>query len=194
MTVDIVTAVRTGVAAAFLVAGLAKLFDPASVMPFLHEMGVPWRAMVATRRGLPVLELAIATAMLVWPGRWTTIGALVLASAFAVVLWWARANGVAAGCRCYGRLDTHTLTLLQPVRATTLLVAVLFLLAIDLSMGSGPAGPSITAIAIGLLGLGTWLLVFAIGARAVAVGQVTRRIKADIQNGRVGDGIKERSA
>lgn len=84
-------------AAAFAVAGLAKLADPAGTARSFRAMGLP----AALGRVVPVAELVVALGLLVVPG-WAAIVALALLAAFTTFLALGIRRGITVPCNCFG--------------------------------------------------------------------------------------------
>lgn len=96
-------------AGVFVVAAIAKLLDRAGTRETLAEFGVPARAAAPGAVALPLLELAIAVALI--PAATAVPGAiaalvtlLVFTAAIAVTL----ARGAAPDCNCFGGLSRTT--------------------------------------------------------------------------------------
>ena len=111
---------RLLVGAVFATAGVAKLADPEGSNDALKNFGLPdWMAGIAAP-ALPLLELAIAVALLpvawaVW-GAW---GATALLLIFIAAMGIALARGQAPDCHCFGQLHS------EPVGAQTIVRNVL---------------------------------------------------------------------
>jgi hypothetical protein len=86
-------------AAVFAAAALAKARRPAATARSLADFGVPRPALVA--RGLPVVEAALAVALLVVPApaAWAALATLLV---FSAVLGAGRRRGVTTPCACLG--------------------------------------------------------------------------------------------
>jgi peroxiredoxin len=100
-------AARLLLAAVFLLAGATKLVDPVGSRKGLRDFGLPSalaRPMVVL---LPVLELAVAAALvptsLAWYGAW---GALALLTVFLTVISIALVRGRKPNCHCFGQLHS----------------------------------------------------------------------------------------
>src|SRR5260370_3196019 len=91
----------------FFVAGLAKLADRAGSQQALRDFGVP--ALLANPLGvlLPLVELAVAVALIpVIAGWWGAIGALVLLLLFVVGITVNLIRGRTPDCHCFGQLHS----------------------------------------------------------------------------------------
>lgn len=96
-------------AGVFVVAAIAKLLDRAGTRETLAEFGVPARAAAPGAVALPLLELAIAVALVpsataVWGAVAGLATLLVFTAAIAVTL----ARGKAPDCNCFGGLTRTT--------------------------------------------------------------------------------------
>lgn len=96
---------RLGLGALFIVAGAAKLRDPAGFAVaianyrFLSELA-PWLAVT-----LPTVEILVGAMLLVAPVRWrasAALAALALLTMFTVAVAQARARGINVDCGCFG--------------------------------------------------------------------------------------------
>jgi len=103
----ILLAARLLLAVVFLFAGAAKLVDPVGSRKALRDFGLPpalARPMVLL---LPLLELAVAAALiptsLAWYGAW---GALGLLTIFLVAVGIAMVRGRKPDCHCFGQLHS----------------------------------------------------------------------------------------
>lgn len=98
---------RLVLAAVFAVAGVAKLADPAGSRRAVGEFGVPRALAGPLGTALPVMELAVAVALLpavsAW---WAAIGALGLLGAFIAVIGVNLARGRQPDCHCFGQLHS----------------------------------------------------------------------------------------
>jgi peroxiredoxin/uncharacterized membrane protein YphA (DoxX/SURF4 family) len=155
---DALVIARLGLAAVFLVAGVAKLADRPGTRQALADFDVPARLIDPFVLFLPLAELAAATA-LVFPttARWGAAGSLVLLALFVVGLTRVLRRGEAPDCHCFGQLHS------KPASWTT--VARNFLLTVPAAYVTiaGP-GPSLTSWATGTNATDLWLI--AIGALA----------------------------
>lgn len=84
-------------AGVFVVAGSAKLRDPAGTSRSFRALGVP----PALGRIVPVVELATAAALLLVPS-WAAIAALALLAGFTTLLALGIRRGVTVPCNCFG--------------------------------------------------------------------------------------------
>jgi peroxiredoxin len=173
---------RLLLACVFAVAGIAKLADLAGSRRAVANFGVPERFAGVAGAGLPLLELAVAVALLVSAAaRFGALGALVLLVMFVVAITVAMIRGNEADCHCFGQLHSAPVgwrTLLRNVA----LAAVAAFVAVE---GWHSSGVSATAW-IGRLSAG-WAV--AAGLAVVLVGVVGFvvwfSLQLLVQNGRV---------
>jgi peroxiredoxin/uncharacterized membrane protein YphA (DoxX/SURF4 family) len=104
---DALVIARLGLAAVFLVAGVAKLADRSGTRQALANFDVPARLIDPFVLLLPFAELAAATA-LVFPttARWGAAGSLVLLALFVLGLTRVLRRGEAPDCHCFGQLHS----------------------------------------------------------------------------------------
>lgn len=91
----------------FAVAGVAKLMDRAGSRQAVADFGVPKRLVAPAGVALPLIELAVAAALV--PVGWARLGALgasVLLVAFIAAIAIAMARGRAPDCHCFGQLHS----------------------------------------------------------------------------------------
>ena len=147
---------RLLLAAVFLLAGATKLTDPAGWRKGLRDFSVPSAFAPPMMVLLPVLELAVAAALvpasLAWYGA---RGALALLVAFMIAVGIAMIRGRKPDCHCFGQLHS------SPVgRPTLIRNGVLALCAGWLvSRGRQPLGPDLWA----------WYFTLGVEGRKVAV-------------------------
>src|SRR3954466_1208872 len=90
---------RMSLAAVFLVAGLAKLADPAGSRQALRDFGLPARLAQPGGGVLPLAELAVAVALLPTPSAWWgALGALALLLTFVGGIGYNLARGRTPDC------------------------------------------------------------------------------------------------
>src|SRR5947209_3147178 len=139
---------RLVLAAALAVAGAAKLVDPER-SESLVRFGLPRRLALPVGTLLPVVELAIAGALLprtsAWWGAWAAFALLV---AFSVGISLNLARGRAPDCHCFGQLRV------APIGKATLLrnLALVAIAVLLVARGETGVGPSATAWVSGLSG------------------------------------------
>jgi peroxiredoxin/uncharacterized membrane protein YphA (DoxX/SURF4 family) len=143
---------RLGLAAVFLLAGVAKLTDRPGTRRALADFDVPARLIDPFALLLPLAELAAATA-LVFPttARWGAAGSLLLLALFVVGLTRVLRRGEAPDCHCFGQLHS------KPASWTT--VARNLVLAIPAAYVTleGP-GPSLSSWVAGTDARDLWLI------------------------------------
>jgi peroxiredoxin len=175
-------AARLVLAAVFVVAGTAKLADRAGSRQAVLDFGAPSRLAGVLGVGLPVVELAVAVALIptatAW---WGALGALGLLLLFIVVIGTNIARGRRPDCRCLGQLSAGPIGWSTLAR-TVVLAAIAGFVAVG---GSRDAGPSPLAwladrSAVELAGLaGLVLVVGLLGTVALLLVNLVR------QNGRL---------
>ena len=98
-------ALRLLLAAVFLLAGATKLIDPRGTRRALGDFGLPGAIARPMMLLLPLLEIAVAAALipvgLAWYGAW---GALALLAAFLVAVGLAMLRGQKPDCHCFGQI------------------------------------------------------------------------------------------
>jgi hypothetical protein len=144
------------------VAAAAKFRTPRATSTTFRRLGVP--AADVTARAVPVVELAVATALLAAP-RAGAVGALVLLAGFTVVLARGVALGVDVSCGCFGAASSAPVTPVTLLR-TLFLVAAASCAAV---LASGPEVPSFAAVVL----VSTIAL---LGAVVVAAADVKRTV------------------
>lgn len=92
-------------AVVFAVAGIAKLADRTSTRGAIEGFGIPPRAARVGAGLLPVVELAIAAALLTAPtARWGAAAAVVMLAIFSLAIARVLRSGSAPDCNCFGGL------------------------------------------------------------------------------------------
>jgi putative oxidoreductase len=172
----VVLAIKFALALVFVAAAVAKLADPTSFRRTLPLHGVPGPLVGAVAIAVPVVELAVAVALV--PAElspWGAIAAFVLLAVFTGAAALARARDIQAECDCFGPLDPLSTRARPFVRNTAL--AVLAALAAAAEIDAAPdasSAPAVVGIALVAAGLGTWVAVSARNRagrrRRVAVG------------------------
>ena len=97
------TALRLMVAGVFGVAGVAKLRDPSATRVAVGAAGVPRWARAGVARVLPLLELAVAAALLASSGRPAAFAAVALITVLNIGVGIAVLRGTTDTCGCFGR-------------------------------------------------------------------------------------------
>jgi peroxiredoxin len=149
---DALILVRLGLAAVFVVAGLAKLLDRLGARQALEEFNVPRRLVGLLVVLLPSAELVTAGAMLfAATARVAGAAALVLFAVFVVGLIQALRRGQAPDCHCFGQVHSEPASWLTVARNLALALPAAYL------AGAGP-GPSLVAWADGYSAQGLGLI------------------------------------
>ena len=98
---------RLLLAAVFLLAGATKLIDPRGTRRALRDFGVPRFVVTPMVLILPLLEIAVAVALvpasLAWYGAW---GALALLAVFLLAVGVAMLRGRKPDCHCFGQIHS----------------------------------------------------------------------------------------
>jgi thiol-disulfide isomerase/thioredoxin/uncharacterized membrane protein YphA (DoxX/SURF4 family) len=170
---------RCLLAIVFLVAAVGKFLDLAGSRRALEEFGVA--ASVARLAGpaLPVMELAVAAALLIRPSAvWGAAGALGLLVVFMLGVARAMSQGRAPDCHCFGQIHS------EPAGGSTLIRNAV-LAAPAILIIAGGTGPSLNGGLGSLDGTQAALVATAVVAAALAVAalqlwQDKRRLKRDL--------------
>jgi uncharacterized membrane protein YphA (DoxX/SURF4 family) len=132
---------QSAVGVVLLVAGIGKVVAPGSLLPFLTALGLPAAAARLTGYALPLVEIMCGGLLLAGVRPWPARGTLVLSVVFLGTLWVARRAGVSVGCRCFGALDSATLTPVALVRAAGLVVLAGWVVAAQWTGAAAPLTP-----------------------------------------------------
>ena len=98
---------RLLLAGVFLIAGVAKLADPAGSRRAVVGFGVPERLASVAGVGLPATELVVGAALIPSiSARFGALGALLLLAVFASAIAVALRRGTEADCHCFGQLHS----------------------------------------------------------------------------------------
>ncbi|HSZ13856.1 MAG TPA: MauE/DoxX family redox-associated membrane protein [Solirubrobacteraceae bacterium] len=149
---DALVIARVGLAAVFIVAGVAKLADRPGTRQALADFDVPASFIDPFVLLLPLAELATATA-LVFPitARWGAAGSLVLLALFVAGLTRALRRGEAPDCHCFGQLHS------KPASRTTVVRNVVLAIPAAYVALSGP-GPSLSSWVVSTNASDLWLI------------------------------------
>ena len=102
---------RLTLAAVFSVAGAAKLADREGSRRALTGFGVPENLAGPLARGLPIVEIVIALALILRDTAWGgAIGAASLLMIFAVAIGVSLARGNSPDCHCFGQLRSEPIS------------------------------------------------------------------------------------
>jgi peroxiredoxin/uncharacterized membrane protein YphA (DoxX/SURF4 family) len=155
---DALVIARLGLAAVFVIAGVAKLADRPGTRQALANFDVPARFIDPLVLLLPAAELAVATA-LVFPttARWGAAGSLLLLALFVVGLTRVLRRGEAPDCHCFGQLHSKPASWVTVARNLVLALPAAYVAL------TGP-GPSLTSWVASTNATDLWLI--AIGALA----------------------------
>lgn len=147
---DALVIARLGLAAVFLVAGVAKLADRPGTRQALANFDVSARLIDPFVRLLPLAELATAMA-LVFPttARWGAAGSLLLLALFVLGLTRVLRRGEAPDCHCFGQLHS------KPASWTTVARNVVLALPAGYVALTGP-GPSLTSWVVSTNAIDLW--------------------------------------
>ena len=128
--------VQVLLAAVFATAGAAKLLDRSGSQRALVGFGVPQAPAAVLAVALPLVEIAVAVALVLRPSaRWGAVAALVLLLSFVAGISRALRQGTAPDCHCFGQIHSA-----PAGRGTLVRNCVLAALAIVLVVhGPGPA-------------------------------------------------------
>lgn len=156
---DALVIARLCLAAVFVTAGVAKLADRSGTRQALADFDMPVSLIDPFVLLLPLVELAVATA-LVFPttARWGAVGSLMLLALFVVGLTRVLRRGEAPDCHCFGQLHS------QPASWTTVARNLVLALPAAYVVLTGP-GPSLTSWVASNNATDLWLI--AIGGLAI---------------------------
>jgi peroxiredoxin/uncharacterized membrane protein YphA (DoxX/SURF4 family) len=131
---------RLLLAAVFLLAGATKLIDPRGTRRALRDFGLPRMLATPMVLLLPLLELAVAAALiptsLAWYGAW---GALALLAVFLLAVGVAMLRGRKPDCHCFGQIHSAPVGWQTLVRNVVLAAGAFALI----YRGPGRAGPDV---------------------------------------------------
>ena len=179
---------RLLVGVVFATAGVAKLADPEGSREALKNFGLPkWMAGVGGPL-LPLLEIAVAIALLPlsW-AVWGAGGAFALLLIFIVAMSVALARGQAPDCHCFGQLHS------EPVSAKTIVRNILLAVCAGAVIRLGP-GASAFAWTAQLSTAEVAIFVVVIGMLALMGLQSTVLFQMMRQNGRMLTRLEELEA
>jgi len=175
-------AARIILAAAFAVAGLAKLADRAGTRKSLADFGSPAFLISPVAISLPLAELACAVALVpVASAWWGAAGSLALLSIFTVAMAVTLARGGKPECHCFGQLHSEpigTSTIVRNVLLATLAVLVV-------ARGEDGVGAGLADSVAGLSAAPSFMLSVLIVLSALAVLELWMLVHVLRQNGRL---------
>lgn len=103
----VILALRILLAAVFAIAAVGKLLDREGSRGAMRNFGVPDRAAPIVGIALPLVELAIAVALVPAPSaRWAAVAAFVLLLGFIAGIAIALRRGEAPDCHCFGQIHS----------------------------------------------------------------------------------------
>jgi uncharacterized membrane protein YphA (DoxX/SURF4 family) len=158
-------AIRLVLAATFLIAAVGKARDRAGTRHSLESFGVPRALAPAAAVALPIVELAIAIALVPIATAWGAgVAALVLLVAFTIALVIGLLRGVEAECHCFGAVSS------RPVGPATFARNLGLVALAAVLVAAGRPAPGTSAVAwIDDLDTGERVLLGLVVALAVAV-------------------------
>jgi peroxiredoxin len=125
---------RLLLAGVFGAAGIAKLFDRAGTEKAFKDFGAPDAVVGPSASVLPVVELAVALALLFVGSAWYgSVGAATLLIIFLGGMFYQLAKGNAPDCHCFGQLHS------EPVGATSVIRNIVLLGIAGFLLGQGNA-------------------------------------------------------
>jgi uncharacterized membrane protein YphA (DoxX/SURF4 family)/peroxiredoxin len=137
----VLLAARLVLAAVFVVAAVAKLVDLPGSRRSLEQFGVPVRLGPAVAVVLPLMELAVAVALVPVGSAWiAALAATALLLALTAGVAAALARGVEAECHCFGRVSSRPVGPATLARNLALVGVALFVVV----AGAADAGTSAT--------------------------------------------------
>lgn len=174
--------VRLLLVTVFLIAGVTKLADQPGSRQSMTDFGLPARLAVLSGLLLPLIELAVAVALIpVATAWWGAVGALALLLIFIVVIGITLAHGRTPDCHCFGQLHSEPVGWSTLARNGLLATAAGFLV----QQGHDNVGPSFVGWSGSLTGGQLIALVFALAVLGVLTIQGWLLINLMRQNGRL---------
>lgn len=102
----------------FIVAGLSKLANLDSTREMLTGFGLIGRTLTVVAVALPLVELAVAAALIIPPVAYAgAMAAAGLLGLFTAVIFFALAHGRHPACSCFGQIDSKPISALTLVRS-----------------------------------------------------------------------------
>jgi uncharacterized membrane protein YphA (DoxX/SURF4 family) len=175
-------ALRLVLAAVFVVAAVGKARDQAGTRHSLESFGIPRALAPTVAVVLPIVEIAIAVALVpVATAWWAGVAALVLLVAFTAALTVGLLRGVEADCHCFGAVSS------RPVGPATIARNLVLVALAVVLVAAGGDSPGASAVAwIGDLDTGERVLLGIVAALAVAVAVIAAfMLQLLRQNGRL---------
>ncbi len=167
---DALVVARPALAAAFFIAGAAKLADRTGTRQALVDFDVPTRLAGPLMLLLPTGELMAAMALL-FPttARWGAAGSLVLLALFVAGLTRVLRHGEAPACHCFGQLHSKPASWITVARNLVLALPAAYVAL------AGP-GPSLTSWVSSTRASDLWLIAIGSLAAVAAATSVLLRI------------------
>lgn len=160
---------RLFLAAVFGLAGAAKLADLAGSRKAVAGFGVPASLAGFVGVALPLVEIAIAAALLFNSSSWLgAIGAASLLTLFVAGMIFQMANGNAPDCHCFGQIHS------EPVGVSSLVRNLIFLVPAVVLILRGQADQGLTIVNIDRDSLQMILVVLAVFLLGIAVDFLRR--------------------
>ncbi len=198
---------RLLLASVFGLAAATKLADRDGSRQGLVDFGVPSRLAAPLGLLLPILELAVAVALIPsFTAWWGAIGALGLLLVFLGGIGYSLARGRTPDCRCFGQLHSAPIG-----NATVIRNAVLAAVAVFVALAPPIAQPSVIAwagdlttaqlliVVLGLIGVGlqatlVWFLfqIMRLGWRSPTAVRSARNAARGTRNAARGNGRRRR--
>ena len=173
---------RLVLAAVFVVAGVAKLADPAGSREAMRGFGLPGRLAAPAGLLLPIAEIAVAVLLLPLASAWWGgLGALVLLLTFVLGIGYNLARGRQPDCHCFGQLHSEPAGIPTLIRNGILALLAAFVV----TAGYDDAGSSIIGWADDLSAAGWVALVIGAVALVLLVAEGWALVHLLGQNGRL---------
>ena len=179
----VVLALRIVLAAVFAVAAVGKLRDLEGSRRAVRNFGVPDGAAAAVGVVLPLVELAIAVALVPEPSaRWAALAALLLLLGFIAGIANALRRGDAPDCHCFGQIHS------APAGRGTLARNAVLAAVAAVVVADGP-GPSIDSwisarTTAELVAVGAGALALIIGLLSLQLWRERRQLRSDLGTAR----------
>jgi len=173
---------RVLLCAVFLVAGLAKLADLAGSRQAMRDFGVTSKLADVFGVFLPLVELAVAVALIfpltVW---WGAVGALVLLLIFVAGIGYNLAQGRTPDCHCFGQLHS------APAGWSTLIrnLVLALIAGLVVGFGRGNTGPGVLELLAQMAVTQRLELLFGVLLLVVLVGEGWLLVQMMTQQGRL---------
>jgi thiol-disulfide isomerase/thioredoxin/uncharacterized membrane protein YphA (DoxX/SURF4 family) len=179
----VLLAIRIGLAAVFAIAAVGKLRDLEGSRQAVRNFGVPARAAAAVGVLLPLVELAIAFALVPEPtAQWAALAALVLLLGFIAGIANALRRGDAPDCHCFGQI--HSAPAGRGTLARNALLAAMA--AVVVADGPGPTIDSWVSArsAAELVAVGAAVLALILGLLLLQLRLERRQLRLDLGTAR----------